>query len=157
MSIPLLEKHKTYSFDEVNNNKSIIPKARELCYEHNVCFTALCVEKEISCCVRCLSADHIDVCKGEHIKINEDRVVLLVNHKLSKLREALKITIQELENKDKELSDLAMKSEIFFTKEENNADEKSRILKIRLVDSTDKFLAEFHQIMYNKLQQKIQE
>lgn len=37
LSIPLLEKHKTYSFDEVNNNKSIIPKARELCDEHNVC------------------------------------------------------------------------------------------------------------------------
>lgn len=154
LSIPLLEKHKTYSFDEIKNNKSIISKARELCDEHNLCFTTFCLEKEIICCDRCLSSNHIDICKGEHSKIQEDKVVILANDKLSKLRESLQITFQELDDKDKELSDLEMIIETFFIKEENNADERSQILKKKLVDSTERFLAEIHQIMYNKLQEK---
>lgn len=47
-----------------------------------------------------------------------------------------------------------MRSDIFFTKEKNNADEKSRTLREKLVDSTGKFLAESYQIMYSKIQQK---
>lgn len=154
LSIPLLEKHKTYSFNEVKKDNRIISKARELCDDHNLCFTTLCMEKEGVCCDRCLSSDHIDTCKGEHSKIQEDVVVILANHKLSKLRESLRITLHELDDKDKELSDIEMKTEIFFTKEKNNAIEKSRTLKEKLVDSTGKFLAESYQMIHNKLQQK---
>lgn len=152
-TLPVLDKHKTYSLAELKKDPDIVTKAREICAEHGLRFTKFCSERECVCCDGCLSSDHIDVCKGEHKKIQEEIISKLVNPKVTELQESLRNMIQNLDSKEKELADVEKKTEEFFKEEQMKADEKSNNLRKRLLESSDSILVESYKIPFYKLQE----
>lgn len=152
-TLPVLDKHKTYSLAELKKDPDVVTKAREICEEHGLRFTKFCSERECVCCDGCLSSDHIDVCKGEHKKIQEEIISKLVNPKVTELQESLRNMLQNLDSNGKELSDVENKTEEFFKDEQMKADEKSNNLRKRLLESSDSILVESYKIPFYKLQE----
>lgn len=152
-TLPVLDKHKTYSLAELKKDPDVVTKAREICEEHGLRFTKFCSERECVCCDGCLSSDHIDICKGEHKKIQEEIISKLVNPKVTELQESLRNMLQNLDSNGKELSDVENKTEEFFKDEQMKADEKSNNLRKRLLESSDSILVESYKIPFYKLQE----
>lgn len=152
-TLPVLDKHKTYSLAELKKDPDVVTKAREICEEHGLRLTKFCSERECVCCDGCLSSDHIDICKGEHKKIQEEIISKLVNPKVTELQESLRNMLQNLDSNGKELSDVENKTEEFFKDEQMKADEKSNNLRKRLLESSDSILVESYKIPFYKLQE----
>lgn len=152
-SFPVLNKHKIYSLDDLKKDTSLVTKATELCFKHNLRYTKLCSEKESVCCDFCLSLDHIDVCKGEHGKIQNEIVSTLVKPKVTELYESFKKMLETLHSQEKQTSDVESKIEKLFKEEQMKADEKSQNLKKKVLESTDVLMANSYKITFYKLQE----
>lgn len=148
-----MSKHKIYSLGDLKQDPSLVTKATELCGKHNLRFIKLCSEKQSVCCDFCLSLDHIDVCKGEHREIQHEMVSKLVKPKVTELHESFKKMLETLHSQVKQTSDVDSEIEKFFKDEQNSADEKSQNLKIRVLESTDVFMANSYKITFYKLQE----
>lgn len=150
-SLPVLEKHKTYSLSEIKKEPSLVTKAREICAEHGLRFSKLCSERECVCCECCIYSEHINACKGEHREIQPDIVAQLVDPKVIELKESLWNMLQDLDSKKMKLRDIESKTKELFEEEQVNADEKMQNLRTKLLESTDSLLAESYKIPFYKL------
>eukprot|EP00105_Crassostrea_gigas_P033990 XP_019918138.1 PREDICTED: E3 ubiquitin/ISG15 ligase TRIM25-like [Crassostrea gigas] len=153
-SFPQLDKHKTYSLNDIKKKHSLFTKAREICEKHKSRFTKLCIIQGKVCCDSCISSDHIDICLGEHIELQQIRISMIVNSRVSELRLSIQKLSQELSTKEKELSGIEIETEKFFHKEQSRADEKCHTLKKKMLESTDSFLAESFKNSTYKLEEK---
>ena len=126
-ALPNFDKHKTYSTEDLQNDPSLFIKARELCDKHDMRWTKICNDQGIPCCDSCISANHIDVCKGEHKNLREEHVTALVNQRLSQLKVSLANLNHELHNQEKKILVVENETNVFFTREKTLFRAKDRI------------------------------
>lgn len=153
-SLPLFEKHKTHSLDDIKKEPKLLIKARELCDEHSLRFTKFCSENDIVCCDQCILCYHLDVCKGRHSEIKQDIVSETVIPQVCELRKTIEEILGEITVKENKINDVENKIELFFKERQKEADEKSQNLKKAILDSTDVFIAESYKYMFFRLQDK---
>lgn len=153
-SLPLFEKHKTYSLDDVKKEPKLFIKARELCDEHSLRFTKFCSEKGIVCCDQCISCYHLDVCDGKHTEIKQDIISKTVIPQACTLRKTIEEILGEITIKENEINDVESKIKLFLKEKQKDADEKGQNLKKTILDLTDVLIAESYKKMFFSLQNK---
>ena len=152
-ALPNIDKHETYSTEDLQNDPSLFIRARELCDKHDMRWTKICNDQGIPCCDSCISSDHVDVCKGEHKILREEHVTALVNQRLSQLKVSLANLNHELHNQEKKILVVENETNVFFTREKNTVQSKGQNLIRILLEMTDSLLAESFKMTFYKLQE----
>ena len=149
-ALPNIDKHKTYCTEDLQNDPSLLIRARELCDKHYMRWTKICNDQGIPCCDSCISSDHVNVCRGEHKNLREDHVTALVNQRLSQLKVSLANLNDELHNQEKKILVVENETNVFFTREKNTVQSKGQNLIRILLELTDSLLAESFKMTFYK-------